>query len=63
MEESNKNIGHGYTPATHFIGDCYQPIPPQGALPKSLTPPKGGTGARTFDLKTVRTAIDKAQGK
>jgi hypothetical protein len=63
MAEDKKNSGSDYTPMTHSVGDSYQPIPPQGGLPKSWTPPKGGTGARIIKLKTVSVPKDKKQGK
>ncbi|MDR0606647.1 MAG: hypothetical protein LBG80_20440 [Bacteroidales bacterium] len=61
MEKDRKDIGFGYTPDMHLVGDSYQPIPPQGVLAKSFTPPKGGTGARTIELKTVNIPMDKKQ--
>jgi hypothetical protein len=63
MDKDNKTIGTRNTPATHLVGNSYQPLPPQGALPKSFTPPKGGTGARTIALKTVNVPVDKKQGQ
>jgi hypothetical protein len=61
MAKDNKNIGTSNT-TTHLAGNCYQPLLPQGGLPKSFTPPKGGTGARTIELKTVSVPVDKKQG-
>jgi len=62
MTEQNKDTGNvlrkSYQPAVQTHGICYQPIP-NGAIPTTFLPPKGGTGARTVKIKTVSIKTEK----
>jgi len=61
MTEQNGEMGNvlrkSYQPVVH-VGDSYQPIP-QGAIPTTFLPPKGGTGVRTVEIKTVSIKAEK----
>jgi hypothetical protein len=52
---------NNYQPIVGILGDCYRPIPKDGAstTPKTVIPPKGGTGARTIQLRPINVNADK----
>ena len=52
-----KRVKNSYTPT--FIGESYQPILPTDWNEEKLIPPKGGTGARTIELKAVPIADNR----
>ena len=62
MPEQNKDTGNvlrkSYQPTVVPLGESYQPVP-KGNIPKTFLPPKGGTGARVVELKTVSTKTEK----
>jgi hypothetical protein len=54
-EQSNDTgnvVSKSYQPTVVTIGDCYKPVP-KGNIPKTIIPPRGGTGACVIELKTV----------
>jgi len=63
MPEQDKDTGNvlrkSYQPTVVTAGDSYQPVPPKDNIPKTFLPPKGGTGARVVELKTVSIKTEK----
>jgi hypothetical protein len=57
--ESNKKddnvLRKSYQPT--IVGNSYRPILREGESVKSFVPPKGGTGARILELKTVTPSV------
>jgi len=62
MTEQDKDTGNvlrkSYQPTVVPLGESYQPVL-KGTSPKTFLPPKGGTGARVVELKTVSTKTEK----
>jgi hypothetical protein len=62
MAEKNMDtdsvLKKSYQPIIVTSGDSYQPIP-NGNIPKTFIPPKGGTGACAVEIKTVSIKTEK----
>jgi hypothetical protein len=62
MPEQNNDTGNvvskSYQPTVVICGDSYQPVP-NGSIPKTFFPPKGGTGACAVEIKTVSIKAGK----
>jgi hypothetical protein len=62
MPEQNKNTDNvlkkSYQPTVVPFGESYKPVP-NGSIPKTFIPPKGGTGACSVEIKTVNINTEK----